>query len=78
MISLFALLAKLIENPRASVLLFLAFVSVTSLPCYMIYRVEVGVNRLAYIVDRLTDRLECDQKIHVGEKQERVANAIQH
>lgn len=68
------LFEKLIENPRASILLFLAFLSITILPCYMIYRVEGEVNRARNSLDTLAGKLECGRKIQIAE----ATHAVQH
>jgi hypothetical protein len=51
-------LIKLIENPKSQLLVFLFLVMLMGLPCYMSYRVEQAVIRLA-------DKLECGQKIQI-------------
>lgn len=52
-------LIKLIENPRATLLIFLFLLFIQLGPAYGVYRIEQALLRLA-------DKIECGQKINVA------------
>lgn len=54
-------LIHLIDNPKAVLLIFLFLIFLQLGPGYMAYRIEVAL-------DKLTNRIECGQKINVANK----------